>query len=271
MIIPEIIAIAAALIFGILAIEISIKEDRAKKKLLEANEKEKQKFYQLEDYTHMIVHGLRAPLTAIKNASSLLIAPQNLNDAEKNNLQALVHKQTEVMLDEIGSLLDAAKIESGRFVVEKIPADLQKIIRERVEFFNPQAESKKITLSYTLEPLPVIEIDPTRIGEVINSLISNSLKFTNENGKITIETKSDKDKIEVTVTDTGIGIAKDKQALLFNRFYQVGNGSSFAPHASGTGLGLYIVKGIVEAHGGKVSLESEEGKGTKISFTLPIN
>ena len=116
--------------------------------------------------------------------------------------------------------------------------------------------------------IPKVNVDEMRIKEVITNLLSNAIKFT-EKGSITIEAKREGDCVLVKVTDTGIGIPKDKIKNLFKKFYQVD--SSLSRRYGGTGLGLSITKQIVEAHGGKIGVESEVGKGSTFWFTIPIN
>jgi signal transduction histidine kinase len=222
-----------------------------------------------EDFTNVMVHELRSPLTAIKASSELLIAPPGpLSEEEKNKIITLIAQQSRKMLDEVALILDAAKLEAGLFTIQKIPGDLKSLITERIQIFQAQAHEKFINLLIDIDPsIPKFSFDPIHVGQVINNLISNSLKFTSSGGTIKISAKPAIGSVMVSVSDTGAGIPKDKQHLLFTKFTQL----SGAEHGSiGTGLGLYIVKGVVEAHGGSVSLESEEGHGTTITITLPL-
>jgi signal transduction histidine kinase len=221
-----------------------------------------------EDFTHIIVHELRSPLTAIKAASQLMVAQgEKFNEQEKNKLLSLINSQARTLLDEVSLILDAAKLQAGLFTVQKLPGDFKKIVTDAVSVFSAQAQSKYVQIIVNLpETIPVISFDDRYIGQVMNNLISNSLKFTPVGGKITIQAVVAEEKLHVSVTDTGIGIPKEKQGTLFNKFSQVRQPNE----KTGTGLGLYIVKGIIEAHGGVVGMESEPGHGTKIYFTLPI-
>jgi len=223
-----------------------------------------------EDFTNVMVHELRSPLTAIKASSELLIAPPGpLSEEEKNKIIGMIAEQARKMLDEVALILDAAKLEAGLFTIQKIPSDLKRVIAERVQIFQAAAHEKFITVDMTIDPsIPTFSFDPIHVGQVINNLISNSLKFTSSGGTIRITAKPAIGSVVISVSDTGAGIPKDKQHLLFSKFTQL----SGAQHGSvGTGLGLYIVKGVVEAHGGTVSLESEEGRGTTITVTLPMD
>jgi signal transduction histidine kinase len=223
-----------------------------------------------EDFTNVMVHELRSPLTAIKASSEMLIAPPGpLTDEERKKIIGLIAQQSRKMLDEVALILDAAKLEAGLFTIQKIPGDLKQLINERVQIFQAPAHEKFINLIVKIDPsIPNFNFDPVHVGQVVNNLISNSLKFTSSGGSIKITAKPAIGSVVVSVSDTGAGIPKDKQHLLFTKFTQLGGAER---GSAGTGLGLYIVKGVVEAHGGTVSLESEEGRGTTITFTLPID
>lgn len=223
-----------------------------------------------EDFTNIMVHELRSPLTAIKASSELLMnPPAPLADEEKNKIIGLISGQSRKMLDEVSLILDAAKLEAGLFTISKIPGDMKKLIQERIAVFAPQAHERFINLDVDIDPsIPSFKFDPIHIGQVVNNLISNSLKFTSSGGTVKLTAKPAIGSVVVSVSDTGAGIPKDKQHLLFSKFTQLGGTQN---GVVGTGLGLYIVKGVVEAHGGQVSLESEEGRGTTITFSLPLD
>ena len=229
-----------------------------------------------EDFTNVMVHELRSPLTAIKASTDLLLTGEvgatddkkdELSQDEKHKLTSLISEQSRKMLDEIALILDAAKLESGLFTLQKSVGDLKKLIQERASFFSPAAKEKFITFTVDMDPsLPSFSFDQVHVGQVINNLISNSLKFTPSGGTIKISAKPAIGNVIFSVSDTGVGIPKDKQTLLFSKFGQLKS----AHGSNGTGLGLYIVKGIIEAHGGTITLESDEGKGTSITCTLPL-
>ncbi|MBI3092898.1 MAG: GAF domain-containing protein [Candidatus Levybacteria bacterium] len=233
-----------------------------------------------EEFTNMVVHELRAPLTSIKGASELLMEPENATDQAK--LLAIIHDQSKKLLEQVSSLLDAAKLEAGKFTIQKSSTDLKELIAEKVESFMPLAKTKGVELIGKIdEDLPNTGIDAVRIGQVLNNLLSNSLKFTPEGGRITVkvsqvpqgETRDIRGTLDtrdtlitVSVSDTGLGIPKEKQGELFSKFSQIAH-----KEEGSTGLGLYISKGIVEAHGGAIWLKSEVDRGTTVSFTLPAS
>ena len=220
-----------------------------------------------EDFTNMMVHELRAPLSAVKDSSELMIENQKLDEKEKIELLSIINSQSKVLLEQVADLLDAAKIETGMLVITKKADDIGQVISQTVKTFLPMAEKRGISLTFKTSVLPPVLFDKTRITQVLNNLISNSLKFTKSGGQVLVTTKIEGNFVRVIVSDNGVGIPLDKQKDLFSKFYQVQN----PQHPGGTGLGLYVSKGIVEAHSGKVQLESEEGKGTTVSFYLPLN
>lgn len=231
-----------------------------------------------EDFTNMMVHELRSPLTTIKQAAALILESKDrLTQEEKEKFLGIIHQSSDSLLGEVAELLDAAKLEAGRLSVNPSPGDLGQILKERLEFFKPQALSKNITLNLDLAPLlPEISFDKVRLNQVLNNLLSNAIKFTGSGGKITIRAEEEEGKIKVSVSDNGVGIPKEKQGRLFSKFSQISHPTtSDFQHPtnpiSGTGLGLYISRGIIEAHGGKIDLQSQVGHGTTITFSLPAD
>ncbi len=229
-----------------------------------------------EDFTNMMVHELRSPLTTIKQAASLIMESKDrLTQEQKEKFLAMIHQSSENLLNEVAELLDSAKLEAGRLSVNPAPGDLTQVLKERLEFFKPQAISKNITLTANIDPLlPEISFDKVRVNQVLNNLLSNAIKFTSNGGKIAITASFDGGRIKVSVSDNGAGIPKEKQDQLFSKFSQISHPSASAfqhPTAAGTGLGLYISKGIIEAHGGKIDLQSELDRGTTITFSLPTD
>lgn len=223
-----------------------------------------------EDFTNMVVHEIRAPLTSIKASSDLLLEKKDmLSKEEKEQMLSIVSKQSKVLLEEVSSILDAAKIEANKFTLHKEEGSIKEAITEAISALLPIAVKKQISIGLKLEDnLPKLNLDKTRIIQVFNNLLSNSLKFTPEGGSIIISSGLRKGYILSSVSDTGSGIPKDEQSHLFSKFYQVRK-TPQGIATKGSGIGLYIAKGIIEAHDGTVWVDSEENKGTKISFSLP--
>lgn len=220
-----------------------------------------------EDYIDMMIHELRAPLTAIRGGAALILS-DTLPPPEREKMPRIILDSANDMLSTVSDFLDIAKIDAGRFYLAKTKADLIKVIEEHLEIFRYPAKEKNITLNFEKNvSIPEFFFDSVRVGQVVNNLISNSIKFTNEGGRIDIKIEPTAFEIQVVVTDNGIGISDSKKPLLFTKFGQINHTDG---HGPSSGLGLYISKEIVMAHGGKIWLESEEGKGTAAHFTLPI-
>ncbi len=219
-----------------------------------------------ENFTNMIVHELRAPLTSIKGGIELLSSGE-MSSGNRKKMMDTIQSSSERMLNDINQLLDAARIQSGKFETEPKPSDIIKLIEDRVKMFQILAEKRHITIDFEKDgDVPIFHFDPLRIEQIFNNLLSNAIKYNHENGRVLIRIFTDKKNIHIVVSDTGIGIPKSLQKELFTKFYQ----TSIQHRGSGTGLGLFITKAVVDAHGGVISLESQEGQGTTIEFTLPL-
>lgn len=226
-----------------------------------------------DDFTNMMVHELRAPLTAIRGASSLMQkSTDQLSAEEKQKLLGITVDQSSKLLHIVGDILDAAKLEAGKFVLQKIPTDVKKEVEKSIALFQSSAGDKHITLTLSAQQaLPLVPLDPLRFDEVMNNLLANAIQFTPANGKILVSIIPTVAAVVIAVSDSGIGIPEDKQEQLFSKFYQVKHDKRDLHYiTSGTGLGLYIVKGIVETHGGTISVKSTPGQGATFSFTIPL-
>jgi signal transduction histidine kinase len=169
------------------------------------------------------------------------------------------------MLEMVSAILDLAKMEAGKFSITKDESDLNELLTETVSAFKPLAEVKKLKLVFNETKLPLVPMDPFRIRQVLNNLLSNAIKFT-ETGTVTVTTEVDQDQVVVSIEDEGRGIAAEEIASLFTRYSRL----SSAKGSVGTGLGLVVAKGIVEAHGGKIWVVSKQGTGSTFNFSLPL-
>lgn len=255
-----------------------------------------------EDFTSMMVHELRSPLDGIKKRIEVLREEGIKADKKyQDELIKTVYDNSSHMLELVNDLLDAAKLESGKFDLRKEPSDIRMLVKDRVTFFEILAQDGNIELTQNLsQDIPdKINFDPMRIEQVLNNLLSNSIKFTGPGGKVKVEgfihksgqdiineakagnvnwllsevpknLKDIGDSLIITVTDSGIGISAKDIGQLFNKFKQF-RATAVKKEKSGTGLGLVIAKGIVEAHLGIISVASTESVGTTFYFTIPIN
>jgi histidine kinase len=172
----------------------------------------------------------------------------------------------------IDNLLDVAKIESKKLKLTPEPMDLYALAREMQVLFKPQLDEKKITLTNNVpSTLSKAFVDKDKLAEVLINLTSNAIKFTPEQGRIQFSATEGPNHIEMGIHDSGVGIPADMIGKLFNKFEQVKANEGLARQHKGTGLGLTITKGIIEAHGGKIWIKSPGplGKGTAFFFTIP--
>ncbi len=209
-----------------------------------------------------ISHELRTPLTVLQgNLEGML---DGIYQPEAARLESLV-EETRVMSRLIDDLRTLADADSGTLKLQREPADLGLLINEVIASFRGQAQAIDVTLSVEAAPshIPLIEIDPARIRQVLTNLIANALRYTASGGSIRVGCVSHGQSIEVTVSDTGRGIAPADLPHIFERYTK-------SSDSRGSGLGLAIARDLVEAHGGKITAQSQIGQGTTIGFTLPV-
>lgn len=221
-----------------------------------------------DDFTSMMVHDLRAPLTVIRGTTDLLIKrDKDLSLAKRLELDQQMRTSAGSMLDIVNNLLDIAKTEAGKFKIEPVEGDLAAFVKENAAPFAQLAAERKIGYEVRT-PVSKINLafDPEGLRRVLSNLISNAIKFTAE-GKVTVTLARRRGMVVGEVTDTGLGLSTDQQKRLFNKFEQMRN--PLDPEQKGTGLGLVVAKSIIEAHGGKISVKSRPGKGSTFSFQLP--
>jgi len=248
-------------------LNLTLKELQAHK---EQEKKQVELQHQRDDYLAMLVHELRAPLAVIKGAADLIIKEaHSLSKEQIETLLGQIKKSSSSLLQIVNDILDVSKIESGKFSIKKVPGDINALLNEICDYYLSWANEKQIKINLELEPnIPQIKFDSERVKQVLNNLLSNALKFTDEYGNITVKTHLNSKNVNIYVADTGIGIPDDMKHKLFNKFVQVGTKESVKE--KGTGLGLFIAKGIVEAHGGNIWIEDNDPQGTKFVFTIPL-
>ena len=222
------------------------------------------------EFVSIAAHQLRTPLSAIKWTLKMLL-DGDLGEVtpEQKDFMEKCYKSNERMINLINDLLDVARIEEGRYVFRKEYVRLESLLDSVVSSCEPDMEKKKIKLKVKKpqEKLPPVMIDSEKIGLVVQNLIENATKYTHANGEVVLSVIRDKEKIEISVKDSGVGIPSDQQERVFSKFFRAAN--VMRMETEGSGLGLFIAKNIVEAHGGKIWFESEEGKGSTFYFTIP--
>jgi len=230
------------------------------------------------DFTSMIVHDLRGPLSGIQGTLDFILGAEGASttrlDPLHEELLREAHNESERMMSLINELLDFSKIQSGNFQVESEPVRLAGILKRSVRSLQSVAQRDSVfLLSAHGSDIPTMSGSPEKLTQAVINLISNSLKFTPKKGVISISAQmlrsaDGPESIVVTVTDSGIGIKPEELSNVFEKYKQSGN-KSFRG-GGGTGLGLYIVKQVIEAHGGAVEIASIPGVGTSMVLRLPI-
>jgi signal transduction histidine kinase len=219
-----------------------------------------------EDVLAVVSHDLRNPLSNIQVVVNLLRRFERIDEKKAREFVDIVQRSTDEMQALISDLLDFAGIQSGTFSVVASEHGLSHVVMPVIDRLRALAEAKRQTLEVDLPPsLPEVVVDVHRIGQVLSNLIGNAIKFTSQEGAIRVSARQRDHQIVVSVTDTGPGIPQEHLQKIFDRFWQV-PGTKY----KGSGLGLSIAKGIVQAHGGAIWAESEFGKGSSFFFTLPL-
>ena len=216
-------------------------------------------------------HELRTPLNAIIGFSEVLQERLfgDLNEKQAEYTSDIL-TSGQHLLSLINEILDLSKVEAGRMELELAPFDLPLAIDNARTFVRERAVKHGITLDVDVDArLGEYVGDERKIKQILLNLLSNAVKFTPEGGRISIAANKTDNGAEISVSDTGIGIAPADQPKIFEEFRQVGSDSTHK--TEGTGLGLTLAKKVVELHGGKIWVESEVGKGSAFSFTLPTN
>jgi signal transduction histidine kinase len=236
-----------------------------------ANERLKELDRLKSDFVSNVSHELRTPLTAIKGAVDLLLreVPGPLNENQTHYLSR-VRSNTQHLAGLINDLLDLAKIEEGKVELKGARVSVGGLVHEVMETVRPIAAEKPVLLDVKMpEPSVLVWADRDKVTQVLMNLIGNAIKFTSPQGTVTVSASRDgTDWARVSVSDNGPGISAEERQKIFQKFHQVSEGGGLKP--KGTGLGLAISKALVELHGGKIWVESEEGRGSTFSFTLPV-
>lgn len=222
-----------------------------------------------DDVLAVVSHDLGNPLSAIRIGTTLLLSSVPVEERETGGWKHIVgiRNSAEQMERLIKDLLEVKRIEAGQLSVERGRVAVAPLIAEAIELLSPIAEGKRITLVPKLNgAVPAVFADRERLLQAFSNLVGNAVKFTPEGGEVMILAKSRGDDVLLTVSDTGIGISPEDVGHVFDRYWQA---HTRRKGRQGIGLGLVIVRGIVEAHGGRVWVESEAGKGSQFHFTVP--
>ena len=221
------------------------------------------------NFVSSVSHELRTPLTSIKGYAAILLTGK-LGDLPKDVRERLekINRHSDELVHMVNELLDISRIESGRVTMRSEICGLKETADKVEDLLSGQLKEKALYLNSEIAPdANLVLADKTQLERVLINLISNAMKFTPAQGKITIASRKADRMIQVDVSDTGCGIPEEAQEAIFEEFFRVDN--AINQEVKGTGLGLSLVKHIVEAHGGKIWVKSKPGSGTTFSLTLP--
>lgn len=222
------------------------------------------------EFVSLASHQLRTPLSIVNWYTEMLLAG-DIGKVTKEQHKYLVeiYQGNKRMVDLVNALLNVSRLELGTFVVEPVPTDLVKLVRQVMDENKVLFDEKQIKLSDSFEKVPEVQVDPKLFTMVIQNLLSNAIKYTPEKGKIVISIAPENEKtLLLKIADTGYGIPKKQQDKIFSKLFRADN--VLEKDTEGTGLGLYIVKAIIDHSGGTIRFESAENKGTTFFITLPI-
>jgi signal transduction histidine kinase len=248
--------------------ELEIKVEERTRQLTQALEEVKKISKRKSDFISSVSHEIRTPLTSIKGYAAILLASKlgALPEEIRIRLEK-INRHSDELVHMVNDLLDISRIESGRVEIKKEVLSLKAIFDKMTDLFSEQLRIKNISLNSNIpDNSQEIFADRSQIERVFINLIGNALKFTPQNGKINIQANRTNKTIQIDIQDTGFGIPEDAQEAIFEEFFRVDN--TINQEVKGTGLGLALVKHIIEAHQGRIWVKSKLGEGSTFSFTL---
>ncbi len=243
---------------------ISIERDRAKQKISVLEELNKMK----NEFVSNISHELRTPLASIIGFSETIQSDPKMPHDMKMEFNQIILHEAKRLSKLINDVLDISKIEAGQMALDKTEINVIEIIHSVVEKISPMCDDKNISFSYTIpDDEYLMYADKERIFQVYENILMNSVKFTQNGGRITLLAQSIEKEFEVIISDTGAGIPQKDLPFIFNKFYRVSRPGEEIP---GTGLGLALVKQIIDLHKGLITVQSEVNQGTTVVLKLPL-
>jgi len=259
---PQLVALMVLIIATILFIIATI-ITRSFERLAEANRMK-------SEFISVVSHQLRSPLSNLGWAIELLMSGRLGKIEEKQTEYFKILKENSARMGELVSdLLTVSRIETTKFPLKKQEFSLEDLIKELISKFEPFAKASNVEIKFLAEEnLPKIFTDPSQIRLVIENLLDNAIRYIKERGQVEIKLKKRDKNLYFEVKDNGVGIPKEDQKYIFQKFFRSENILRY--QTQGSGLGLYISKAIVERSGGKIGFKSEEGKGSTFWFTIPI-
>jgi len=221
-----------------------------------------------DEFVALVSHELRTPLSSIIGYLEVLLEPETgpLSERQRQFLE-VVDRNARRQLRLVSDLLFISQVDAGRVRLDVVDVDLTDLAKPAIEAAQPQAKAADVALQLEAADATHLRGDPDRLGQIFDNLLTNAIKFTPAGGSVTVRLSGSDDTVRIEVADTGIGIPAAEQQQLFSRFFRASTATSRA--IPGIGLGLTIVKAIVDAHRGTVSVTSAEGQGTTFRVTLP--
>lgn len=231
--------------------------------------KEKQIDRAKSEFVSLASHQLRTPLSTINWYAEMLLAGDagKINKEQKDYLEE-IYKGNQRMVDLVNALLNTSRIDLGTLAIDPKPTDLIELARSVLDEMKPQIIQRKQTVKTIFDKIQLINLDPKLMRIVFQNYLSNAVKYTGEKGQIILSVKKNKKEAVISVKDNGIGIPKSQQEKIFSKLFRADNVRE--KETDGTGLGLYIIKSVIEQFGGKVWFESVENKGTTFYATVPL-
>lgn len=224
-----------------------------------------------DEFLSMASHQLRTPLTSVKGYISMVLEEDagKITDMQKHLLSE-AFAGSERMVHLIQDFLNVSRLQTGKFILDKAPTNIVKLVRDEVASLRPMAEGRKMKLALHIAgDFPLLDVDAGKLRQVVMNYIDNALYYSKDTSKpITVMLTRVDRAIELRVVDSGMGVPKEEQAHLFGKFFRATNARKQRP--DGTGVGLYLAKKVITAHGGDIIFLSEEGKGSTFGFRLPV-
>jgi PAS domain S-box-containing protein len=222
-----------------------------------------------DEFFGLVSHELRTPLTSVIGYTDMLAKLESEQLSQRGQkMVEVISRNARRELRLVGDLLLLVRIEAGKFEIEHGEVNLEAVVEDSVEAVKIAAEQAEVELSLQADRVPPFDGDADRIGQAIDNLLTNAIKFTPEGGEVVVRVSNDGDRAAIEVQDSGVGIPPEDQERLFDRLYRAS--SATKDHVPGTGLGLTIVKAIAEAHHGRVEVKSEPGEGSTFRIELPL-
>ncbi|MBI4355660.1 MAG: HAMP domain-containing histidine kinase [Candidatus Omnitrophica bacterium] len=249
------------------ALELKVQERT--RELAQANEALQRLSKAKSDFVSSVAHELRTPLTSIKGYASILMSGQlGKISADQAERLTKIDKHSNTLTQLINDLLDLSRLEAGKVTMTRQPIEVKTLFRNLLDVVKPQLEDKRLSLATDADDVTTLHADPAQLERVFINLLSNAIRYTPAGGRIALALRREGDHIVARVSDTGIGIGAQDLPRIFDEFYRAN--TAMNAEIRGTGLGLSLVMRIVDAHGGRIWVESTVGKGATFFLTLPL-